>query len=408
MAGNAAVAEGVTAALPASSMPWRLLAWGALGVALHIGLARFGYGVVLPALRVELGLGYTAGGVLNAVHLGAYLAGTLSGPAMARHLGMAGLARLGHWIVVAGALACALAPGDPVMGPWVLGAGRLATGLGAGWAVIAILVTVLGAIAEAARGQASVLIWTGLAVAVLGCGLATPWLLLPGLWRGAFAAAAAVALVLALGFPVARAGPAVTAGEPGFTLAAVATRRWAWLVATYFCFGLGYIAYATFAGARLAATGAAVAVVMLTWTTVGIATLAGSLLTLAVLARPRLRPLALPGAMALAAVGAAVAALPSAAAALSGATLVGLGLAATPALITAAARTRSSAGDYAMAFSIATAALGLGQLLGPVLAGALADAFGTIAAPLFAAVAYAAGAVVAMVDLRTERPGRRR
>jgi len=146
--------------------------------------------------------------------------------------------------------------------------------------------------------------------------------------------------------------------------------------------------------------------VTLTWTTMGLATLAGSLLTLAVLRQPRLRPLALPGAMAVAATGALVAALPSAAAALWGAALVGLGLAAIPALITAAARTRSSAGDYARAFSIATAVMGLGQLLGPVLAGVLADAFGTVAAPLFAAAAYAAGAMVAAIDLRAERRGR--
>ena len=391
-------------------MPWRLLAWGALGVALHIGLARFGYGVVLPALRREMGLDYTAAGVLNAVHLGAYLAGTLSGPRLARRLGLAGIARLGHWLVVAGAVACALTPGDgaAVSGPWVLGIGRLATGLGGGWAVIGILVTVLGGIAEAARMQASVLVWGGLGAAVLACGLASPWLLSPGLlspglWRGVFVAAALVALVLALGFPAPRGDMAPAVDGSGFTLATVATPRWAWLVATYFCFGLGYIAYATFAGARLAATGATVGVVALTWSTAGAATLAGSLLTLAVLARARLRPFALPGVMVLAAIGATVAAGPSTAAALSGAVLVGLGLAATPALITAAARTRSSAGDYARAFSIATAALGLGQLLGPVLAGALADAFGTLAAPLFGAAAYAAGALAAIADLRHGR-----
>ena len=57
----------------APALPIRLLAWGSLGTALHIGLARFGYGVVLPSLRGELGLGYTAAGVLNAVHLGGYL-----------------------------------------------------------------------------------------------------------------------------------------------------------------------------------------------------------------------------------------------------------------------------------------------------------------------------------------------
>jgi predicted MFS family arabinose efflux permease len=372
-----------------------LLLWGALGVSLHIGLARFGYGVVLPALRLELGLGYAAAGVLNAVHLGGYLAGTLSGAVLAPRLGMRGLGRLGHWLVVAGALACMAAPGV-----WVLGAGRLATGIGGGWAVIAILVTVLGGIGEAGRARASVLIWAGMAAALLGCGLAAPWLLAPGHWRGAFAAAALVALVLALGFPAAPGRPAAAPGEAGFTLRAVASHRWAWLVATYCCFGLGYIAYATFAGARLAAGGASVAVVSATWTTAGAATLAGSLLTLVVLRRVRLAPLVLAGAMALSAAGAAVAALPGAGAALLGAVLAGLGFAAIPALITAAARSRSSAAAYAQAFSVATAAMGLGQLLGPVLAGALADGFGPAAAPLFGALAYGAGAACAAIDRR--------
>ena len=97
-------------------LPLRLLAWGALGVALHVGLARFGYGVVLPSLRSELGLGYTAGGVLNALHLGGYLTGTLLGPAIARRIGMARMARWGHALVAAGALLCALAPTSPVLG----------------------------------------------------------------------------------------------------------------------------------------------------------------------------------------------------------------------------------------------------------------------------------------------------
>jgi MFS family permease len=90
-------------------------------------------------------------------------------------------------------------------------------------------------------------------------------------------------------------------------------------------------------------------------------------------------------------------------AALAGAALVGLGMAAIPALVTAAARARSSAADYARAFSIATAAMGLGQLAGPVLAGALADAFGSAAAPLFAASAYGLGTVLASVDRRAAR-----
>jgi MFS family permease len=71
--------------------------------------------------------------------------------------------------------------------------------------------------------------------------------------------------------------------------------------------------------------------------------------------------------------------------------------------VTAAARARSSAADYARAFSIATAVLGLGQFVGPVLAGALADLFGSAAAPWFGAAAYGLGAVLAGVDRRVLR-----
>ena len=385
------------------NLPLRLLAWGALGVALHIGLARFAYGVVLPSLRGELALGYAAGGVLNALHLAGYLAGTLLGPALARRLGMARMARAANLLVAAGALVCALAPASPETGALVLGLGRVATGLGAGAAVIAIMVSVLARVDEASRAAASVLMWTGMAAAILGCGLAVPWLLQPGAWRLAFAAAALLALVLAFGFPA----PATPADEPGggpvFTLASVATRRWIWLLATYLCFGLGYIAYATFAGTRLAAAAAPAWVVAFTWTALGLATLCGGAMTLLLLSRASLRPHALPVAMALAAAGCAVAALASTGAALTGAVLVGLGMAATPALVTAAARARSNAADYAQAFSVATAMLGLGQLAGPVLAGVLADQFGSAAAPMFAAAAYGAGALCAAVDRRVAR-----
>jgi predicted MFS family arabinose efflux permease len=242
--------------------------------------------------------------------------------------------------------------------------------------------------------------WTGMAAAVLACGIGVPWLLEPGAWRLSFAAAAMLALVLAWGFPALVVPATGPAGDAEFRFASVATPRWAWLVATYACFGMGYVAYSTFAGARLSAAAAPIWVVASTWTTLGLATLAGSAATILLLSRPMLRSYALPVAMGLAAAGCLVSAATDAGAAMSGAILVGLGLAATPALVTAAARSRSSASDYARAFSIATAAMGLGQLAGPVLAGGLADAFGAMAAPLFAAGAYALGATFATIDRR--------
>ena len=384
-----------------AGLPVRLLAWGALGIALHVGLARFAYGVVLPSLRSELGLGYTAGGVLNALHLAGYLAGTLLGPSLARHFGLARTARVAHLWVAAGALLSALAPVSPGLGVGLLGLGRLATGLGAGPAVIAIMVSVMAGVAEPARARASVLMWTGMAAAILACGLGVPWLMQTGQWRWVFAAAAAVAALMSAGFPVAAALPGSAVSGPVFSLASVAGPRWAWLVATYACFGLGYIAYATFAGTRMAAAAAPLGLVALTWSTFGLATLTGSAATLWLLGRPALRLHALPLAMALAAIGCGVASLDSAGAALTAAVLVGLGMAAIPALVTAAARARSSDADYARAFSIATAAMGLGQLIGPVAAGALADRYGSAAAPLFGMAAYGLGALLASIDRRS-------
>jgi len=83
---------------------------------------------------------------------------------------------------------------------------------------------------------------------------------------------------------------------------------------------------------------------------------------------------------------------------LGGAILVGLGIAAIPTIVSTYARQRCSAEDYAKAFSYASSALGIGQLVGPVAAGALADHFGMAAVPLFAASAYSIGGLLALCD----------
>ena len=87
-----------------------------------------------------------------------------------------------------------------------------------------------------------------------------------------------------------------------------------------------------------------------------------------------------------------------------GAVLVGLGLAATPTIVTSQVRNRSSAEDYPRTFSFASAALGIGQVIGPVAAGALADRFGTAAVPLFAASAYGLAVMFAIADTIGVRP----
>jgi predicted MFS family arabinose efflux permease len=391
--------------------PVWLVAWAGLGIALNIGIARFTYGVMLPALQRDLELDYFGGGALNAVHLLGYLAGTLVAPLLARGLGMARLSRGAHWLVAAGALVCALAPASPGMGAALLALGRLATGLGAGAGVVAILVIAFSAVPAAARPMVSALVWSGMGFAVVLSGIAAPALVESEAgWRAAFLASAALAALLALGFPprgfAAGAVQAIPApGAVRLRMRQLLRARWSFLIAVYFMFGAGYIAYSTFAGTRLAAQNASLAVVSGMWIAFGAAMIAGAGASFAVLRLEGRRKLALIAASLAAALGALASTGDTASAALAGALLVGLGLAATPTIVSAYARERCSEADYPHAFSFATAAMGIGQLLGPLAAGALADRFGVAAVALFALGAYALGTALALLDALANRAG---
>lgn len=363
-----------------------LVSWAALGVALNVGIARFTYGVMLPALQRDLSLAYFGGGALNAAHLLGYLAGTLAAPMLARRIGMPRLSRYAHALVALSALVCALAPNSAPFGPMLLALGRLGTGLGAGAGIVAIFVIVLATVPAASRSLASALVWSGMGFAVVLSGLAAgPLVVGTNGWRAAFAVSAAIAALLALVFPprgLQIAGTAPAAARAG--LGQFLRARWSFLIGAYFMFGAGYIAWSTFAGARLAAIGAPLGAVSAMWIAFGAAMIAGSAFGFAVLRIDRRRRFAL------------VAAL-----------LVGLGTASTPTIVTTYARERCLAEDYALAFSVATAALGIGQLLGPLAAGALADRLGVAAVALFAVAVYALGAALSLLDGFTAQAARR-
>lgn len=137
---------------------------------LNVGLARFNYGVMLPSLRRDLGLDLFASGSLNAIHLCGYLIGTLLAPPLGKRRPPWRMARAAHLIVIAGAVACALAPAS-AFGFFVLAAGRLATGIGAGIAVVATFVIVFEAVSAAKRPLVSAVVWSGLNVGIIGSGL---------------------------------------------------------------------------------------------------------------------------------------------------------------------------------------------------------------------------------------------
>lgn len=196
-----------------------------------------------------------------------------------------------------------------------------------------------------------------------------------------------------------RAAGALGTGPVAQALAPRSATAWLGLFGAYFMFGVGYIAYSTFMGGRLAAAQADTATIVWSWVSLGLGSVAGSVAGAAIVSTPRLKPWALVLASFAGAAGSAAAIQAGPIGPMLGAILVGLGLASTPAIVTAFVRERTTDADYARLFSFGTAALGVGQLLGPLAAGALADRIGPDAVMLFAAAAYGAGAALAGYDL---------
>jgi MFS family permease len=360
---------------------------------------------MLPSLRRDLALDYFTGGALNAVHLLGYLIGTLAAPQLARRTTMARFSALSYATIAVGALACALAPQTSLAGPIVLGIGRLVTGLGAGGGIMATMVIAFAAVSAERRALVSAIVWSGMGIATILSGLAAPLLLANDTgWRTAFVLSALLALAIAIAFPPRGSDTAAASAEPAmpskFAARHLIEARWVFLLAAYFMFAFAYIAWSTFAGTQLAATRAPMLVVQFTWIVFGAATMAGAALTVPLAASPTLRHYALSLSFVLAAPGALLSAFDAGWASLTGALLVGLGAGATPTIVSALARDRCSAEDYARAFSFAAAALGVGQLIGPLVAGRFADLFGTVAVPLLASAVYAVGAVLAVRDGR--------
>ena len=82
----------------------------------------------------------------------------------------------------------------------------------------------------------------------------------------------------------------------------------------------------------------------------------------------------------------------------SASALVGLGVVATPAIVTFLIRNRTNDAAYPFFFAVGTASLGLGQLSGSAVSGFIADWFGPSAVALFAAAVYVAGTLAAAAD----------
>jgi predicted MFS family arabinose efflux permease len=259
---------------------WLALALS-LGAALSLGITRFAYGLLLSPMRSDLGWSYTLAGGMNTLNALGYLLGALMTPALLKRYG-ASHVLLGGSVLASGFMGLSGFFTDTSL----LLVQRLLAGVASALVFIAggLLAARLGTLQPARGGLLIGLYYggTGLGIVVSAC--LVPWVLgLAGgqlhAWAWAWWSLALVCLLatVALVWP-ARVLMQLAAPVPAATLQAVefTWRPFAFALAGYGMFGVGYIGYMTFVIALLREQGVGPSQITLFYALLGLAVLASS------------------------------------------------------------------------------------------------------------------------------------
>ncbi|MEU7690690.1 YbfB/YjiJ family MFS transporter [Microbispora hainanensis] len=377
----------------------------ALGTASALGLARFAYGLFLPAMRDELHWSLAEAGAMSTANGLGYLLGALVTAVVVRRLGTAATFRWGMVLTALSLAVTATSDAYPVL---------VAARAGAGAAGAAVFITggvIASRLAARAASGTPITVYfagTGLGIVLGGVGIPPLGDRLHLAWAGLGVAAGLAAL---LSWGPARAGEdpetdrKAQAGRETRAAGRVHVRPLWGIALAYLLFAAGYITYMTFLSAYLADRHAPLGQVVLTWTALG----------LAVMASPALwsRPTAAwPGTRALAVLlgllssGAALAmAAPAPPVVLASAIVYGATFMGVPAAVTALIKANTPPADWTAILAAFTTIFAAGQTAGPWLAGLVADHTSTTATLAWTAILCAAAAVVAALAAPTRRAG---
>ncbi len=151
---------------------WVVLAVGTLVVFGSLGLARFGYTVVLPAMQVGLGMNNTQAGVLATANLVGYLTLSVIGGALAARYGPRVVITVGLAVAGVGMLFTGLAKGMLTAAVW-----RALTGMGSGASNVPVMGLMAAWFATRRRGLASGVAVAGSSVGLIFVGPLVPRIL---------------------------------------------------------------------------------------------------------------------------------------------------------------------------------------------------------------------------------------
>jgi predicted MFS family arabinose efflux permease len=374
----------------------KILVGGMLGMAVAMGIGRFAFTPILPLMQRDLGMTHSVAGWLAGLNYLGYLVGAIVCTITPRILRYPLLG--GGTLLLS--LATTLAMGLTVS-PLGWGLLRLLGGIASAVLFIIISAEVAESLARRGYGHWFGALYGGIGLGIVLSGLIVPQLDRIGGWSVAWLGIGGVALLCALaGTTLGRTSdysPSIVAGSPEQT---VGLRPILLLASAYFLEGLGYIVTATFLVAIIAATPGLTAFAPYTWVAVGLAAVPSTVLW-PYLARRIGNRRALLAAYAVQIAGILVSRQATSvfevtfAAVTFGGTFLGI-----VALTMAEGNRRMGKGGRRGA-AFLTAAFSVGQMLGPVIAGVLADRQDGFALPLLlAAACVALGCLFIVADRR--------
>lgn len=249
---------------------WIILAVGTLVVFGALGLARFGYTMVLPAMQSGLGLNNTQAGSLATANLIGYLSLSVLGGALAARYGPRLVITVGLTVAAVGMLLTGLANSFAAAAVW-----RALTGIGSGASNVPALGLLAAWFVQRRSGLATGLGVTGSSIALIVLGLFVPNVLAAygsNGWRVCWLIFSGITFGLAvLAFTILRNCPSELGlrplgaqGDNGTITVKVRKLNWGkvyrsgivWhLGLIYVAFGFSYIIYMTFFTKYLIAEG---------------------------------------------------------------------------------------------------------------------------------------------------------
>jgi predicted MFS family arabinose efflux permease len=387
-----------TETMPGSSprSPLRVLLGGMLGMMVAMGIGRFAFTPILPLMQRDLSVSHSLAGGLASLNYIGYLAGALAcaiWPGILRRVA-----------VNIGALAACIATTllmALTTDPFWWGTLRLLGGTASALLFVVIAIEVTEILARSSHSRWSSALYGGIGLGIALSGATVPLLDRLDGWRGAWLGMGGLSVVLALiGIMVAgkRRGAVAVTDKVAAPPAAGCLSGLARLATAYLFEGFGYIISATFLVTMIAHTPGLAGFAPWSWVAVGLAAAPSTVIWQLTAARIGVRPaltlayLLQTGGLLLS-IKAATPLTAGLAAIIFGGTFLGI------VALSMAEAGRRCAAEGRRAAAVMTVCFSIGQVVGPTLAGFLADKQGDFGLPLLlAAIVVVSGALLTATD----------